>query len=42
MRFAVTDGLQLQWVLADGELDLVDAVRQHARRIAATVAAVVH
>ena len=37
---AVTDGLQLQWVLADGDLDLVDGVRRHARRIAETVSAV--
>jgi AcrR family transcriptional regulator len=36
---AVTDGLQLQWVLADGDVDLVDAVRRHARRIADTVSA---
>ena len=33
---AVSDGLQLQWVLADGELDLVGGVRAHAARIAAT------
>jgi len=35
---AVTDGLQLQWVLADGGVDLVGGVRQHARRLAETVA----
>jgi AcrR family transcriptional regulator len=33
---AVSDGLQLQWVLADGDLDLVGGVRDHTRRIAAT------
>ena len=37
---AVSDGLQLQWVLADGSLDLVGGIREHARRIADTVSAV--
>lgn len=35
---AVSDGLQLQWVLSDARLDLVGGIRDHARRIAATVA----
>ncbi|WNV85987.1 TetR/AcrR family transcriptional regulator [Umezawaea sp. Da 62-37] len=30
---AVCDGLQLQWVLSDGRLDLVGGVREHARRL---------
>ncbi|SNY43032.1 TetR/AcrR family transcriptional regulator [Paractinoplanes atraurantiacus] len=30
---AVSDGLQLQWVLTDGETDLVGGVRAHCRRI---------
>lgn len=34
---AVSDGLQLQWVLSDGTLDLVGAIRAHAQRLAATV-----
>lgn len=33
---AVSDGLQLQWVLSDGTLDLVGGIRDHARRLAAT------
>jgi len=33
---AVIDGLQLQWVLSDGAVDLVGGIRTHARRIAAT------
>jgi len=32
----VRDGLQLQWVLSDGAVDLVGGIRTHARRIAAT------
>lgn len=31
---AVSDGLQLQWVLSGGELDLVEAIRDYARRLA--------
>ncbi|WP_311212146.1 MULTISPECIES: TetR/AcrR family transcriptional regulator [unclassified Arthrobacter] len=31
---AVSDGLQLQWVLSGGELDLVAAIRDYARRLA--------
>lgn len=34
---AVSDGLQLQWVISGGTLDLVGAVRVHADRIARTV-----
>ncbi|MFI8192419.1 TetR/AcrR family transcriptional regulator [Streptomyces sp. NPDC085946] len=34
---AVSDGLQLQWVISGGTLDLADAVRTHADRIARTV-----
>ncbi|OXM63585.1 MULTISPECIES: TetR/AcrR family transcriptional regulator [Amycolatopsis] len=34
---AVSDGLQLQWVLADGDLDLVGGVRAHLARIAGAV-----
>ncbi|PRY45008.1 TetR/AcrR family transcriptional regulator [Umezawaea tangerina] len=30
---AVSDGLQLQWVLSDGRVDLVAGVREHARRV---------
>jgi AcrR family transcriptional regulator len=33
---AVSDGLQLQWVISGGTLDLVDAVRVHVDRIART------
>ena len=33
---AVSDGLQLQWVLSDGATDLVAGVRDHAHRILAT------
>ncbi|GAA5064654.1 AcrR family transcriptional regulator [Thermocatellispora tengchongensis] len=36
---AVSDGLQLQWVLSDGELDLVESVRGHTRRLARAVCA---
>ena len=35
---AVSDGLQLQWVLSDSGMDLVGAIREHTRRLAATVA----
>lgn len=31
---AVSDGLQLQWVLSGGEVDLVEAIRDHSRRLA--------
>ncbi|SDW57983.1 transcriptional regulator, TetR family [Arthrobacter sp. cf158] len=31
---AVSDGLQLQWVLSDGKLDLVEAIRDYSRRLA--------
>lgn len=31
---AVSDGLQLQWVLSDGAVDLVGGIRDHTRRIA--------
>ena len=34
---AVSDGLQLQWVLSDGAVDLVAGIRAHAQRIADTV-----
>ncbi|WP_189706981.1 TetR/AcrR family transcriptional regulator [Streptomyces phaeofaciens] len=34
---AVSDGLQLQWVISRGTLDLAGAVRLHADRIARTV-----
>lgn len=34
---AVSDGLQLQWVISGGTLDLADAVRLHADRIARTI-----
>ncbi|MFI1562724.1 TetR/AcrR family transcriptional regulator [Streptomyces sp. NPDC020490] len=34
---AVSDGLQLQWVISQGSLDLADAVRLHADRIARTI-----
>ncbi|GGL79847.1 TetR family transcriptional regulator [Streptomyces fumigatiscleroticus] len=34
---AVSDGLQLQWVISGGTLDLAGAVRTHADRIARTV-----
>ena len=34
---AVSDGLQLQWVLSDGGKDLAAGIRAHAERIAATV-----
>jgi AcrR family transcriptional regulator len=34
---AVSDGLQLQWVLTRGRLDLVAAVRRHADRLARTI-----
>ncbi|MBK3645769.1 MULTISPECIES: TetR/AcrR family transcriptional regulator [Streptomyces] len=34
---AVSDGLQLQWVISGGALDLTGAVRTHADRIARTV-----
>ncbi|MER6347319.1 TetR/AcrR family transcriptional regulator [Streptomyces sp. NPDC001595] len=36
---AVSDGLQLQWVISEGTLDLVGAVRLHADRIARTITA---
>lgn len=36
---AVSDGLQLQWVISNGVLDLAGAVRAHADRIARTVLA---
>lgn len=31
---AVSDGLQLQWVLSGGSLDLVEGIRDYARRLA--------
>lgn len=31
---AVSDGLQLQWVLSDGQLDLIAGVRDYAHRLA--------
>lgn len=34
---AVSDGLQLQWVLSGGKLDLVGAVRAHLDRLAHTL-----
>ncbi|MFJ3669725.1 TetR/AcrR family transcriptional regulator [Streptomyces sp. NPDC090106] len=34
---AVSDGLQLQWVISGGTLDLVEAVRLHTDRIARTI-----
>jgi AcrR family transcriptional regulator len=34
---AVTDGLQLQWVLSDGKLDIVSRVRDHLERLAPTI-----
>lgn len=34
---AVSDGLQLQWVISRGTLDLAGAVRLHADRIARTI-----
>jgi len=34
---AVSDGLQLQWVLTDGAIDLVEGIRRHADRIEKTV-----
>ncbi|RMB84903.1 TetR/AcrR family transcriptional regulator [Streptomyces shenzhenensis] len=34
---AVSDGLQLQWVLTRGRLDLVGGVRRHADRLARTI-----
>ncbi|MFI6035958.1 TetR/AcrR family transcriptional regulator [Streptomyces sp. NPDC051315] len=34
---AVSDGLQLQWVITQGSLDLAHAVRLHADRIARTI-----
>lgn len=33
---AVTDGLQLQWALSDGTLDLVAAIRDHHERLLRT------
>ena len=36
---AVSDGLQLQWVLTDGAVDLLARIRAHAQRIAQTVSA---
>ncbi|MEV6342436.1 TetR/AcrR family transcriptional regulator [Actinoplanes sp. NPDC051851] len=30
---AVSDGLQLQWVLSDGKIDLIAGIRDHTRRI---------
>jgi AcrR family transcriptional regulator len=36
---AVSDGLQLHWVLTDGAVDLVAGIRAHAQRIAQTVSA---
>ena len=34
---AITDGLQLQWVLAEGQLDLVARVRDHLERLAPAI-----
>lgn len=34
---AVYDGLQLQWVLSEGRLDLLRAVREHINRLATTI-----
>ncbi len=34
---AVSDGLQLQWVISGGTLDLAEAVRLHADRLARTL-----
>ncbi|GGT15924.1 hypothetical protein J2S47_006794 [Streptomyces griseoviridis] len=34
---AVSDGLQLQWVISGGGLDLAGAVHAHVDRIARTV-----
>ncbi len=39
---AVSDGLQLQWVLSGGELDLVAAIRDYARRLARALLAPEH
>jgi AcrR family transcriptional regulator len=34
---AVSDGLQLQWVLSGGKLDLVERIRDYARRLARSI-----
>ena len=34
---AVSDGLQLQWVLSGGGLDLVGGIRDYARRLARSI-----
>ncbi|MFE4833674.1 TetR/AcrR family transcriptional regulator [Arthrobacter sp. NPDC056691] len=34
---AVSDGLQLQWVLSGGKLDLVGGIRDYARRLARSI-----
>ncbi len=34
---AVSDGLQLQWVLSDGAVDIVEGVRGHAARLTAAL-----
>ncbi|GHF35462.1 AcrR family transcriptional regulator [Amycolatopsis bartoniae] len=34
---AVSDGLQLQWVLTEGRLDLAGAIRSHADRLARSI-----
>ncbi|MEI2275994.1 TetR/AcrR family transcriptional regulator [Paenarthrobacter ilicis] len=39
---AVSDGLQLQWVLSGGQLDLVEAVRDYSRRLAGALLAPEH
>ncbi|MFE4196741.1 TetR/AcrR family transcriptional regulator [Paenarthrobacter sp. NPDC056912] len=36
---AVSDGLQLQWALAGGRLDLVEGIRDYARRLARSLLA---
>ncbi|MDJ0394639.1 TetR/AcrR family transcriptional regulator [Rhodococcus sp. G-MC3] len=34
---AISDGLQLQWVISDGQVDIVAGVRAHVARVAATL-----
>ncbi|MFJ4029565.1 TetR family transcriptional regulator C-terminal domain-containing protein [Paenarthrobacter sp. NPDC089989] len=39
---AVSDGLQLQWVLSGGNLDLVEGIRDYSRRLARSLLAPEH
>ncbi|MFJ5958838.1 TetR/AcrR family transcriptional regulator [Paenarthrobacter sp. NPDC092416] len=39
---AVSDGLQLQWAISAGELDLVEGIRDYARRLARSLLASEH